>query len=248
MIRGSLIDSGDVREVPLESRYLQAAECQLFKSRTPHTLKFEHHLIEVSFDTEPDDNVPATTSEPVTGLVPKRFVPPKPFVPPKAIEKELGARESLDRNSVSFSSSTRIMSSSSLSNGRYAVPEDELDAIWGESPSMKDSRKFSSLSKEMQPQKYRRTDDMSKSRIAKSSSNAKQKEVTFSTGKEIRNKEEVSYLEEEEITNKSKYQVKQFMPPLQPKQNEEEEEEEVTENQQIAFLDPFNLGQDIWND
>ena len=123
----SLIDVGDVREVSLETRHLEAAEAQLILSRTPHTLKLENHIIDLTFDDQAPESAPPV--QPAL-KIPKKFVPPSRYEPADKFLDDGPSSYSTSRSNFSVAATVQKSSSASFSRNRYPIEDEELDEIW----------------------------------------------------------------------------------------------------------------------
>ena len=121
----SLIDAGDVREIPLQSRLLEPPEIKLFQSRLLKDISMDDYLIEVTYsDSCATSSIQLKSGADVKLM--KKFVPPSRYIPPN--------RPSLSNNPIPSSNRSQEPSGTVpaklTTRGQYTVDDDELDSIW----------------------------------------------------------------------------------------------------------------------
>lgn len=109
--RVTLFDPSDLRDKGLEGRMLNPKEAMHFAQKSLDTITMEHHIVELSFESDPQPYEPPVKVS--------KFKPPSQIVRPPVVRDELF--DDQYRAPVSHLNNPRR---------RYEVQDDELDKIW----------------------------------------------------------------------------------------------------------------------
>lgn len=129
----TLIDAEDVREIGLDSRQLEPAEVNRFKTRKPHQLDMENYIVDISFDDleAPDVALPKTATGGPSLKLPK-FVPPSRYVPqPHQLQYQQQPINRYGQPPQQRLHQQPTSNSTSFGGRSYQMTDAELDDIWG---------------------------------------------------------------------------------------------------------------------
>lgn len=151
----SLIDAEDLRSKSLESCQLQPAEVVMLKKRENFVINMENHLVELDFtqSVQYNENKQAENkSVSVTNLKLPKFVPPSTVAPPSRRDTNSEAFDTFrDRQPGAYGRPSAAYNSSASSGLGKRSLDEELDDLWGETPSNKPTQPAAGFRSQQQP-------------------------------------------------------------------------------------------------